>query len=316
MTHRPLLLTVTVAVASVALLYPATPVAVESAVAESPSVGITGWTGDPEVSIVPDVVYATAADGTPLTLDVCLPGEHGDHRDAAPRPAVLEIHGGGWSRGDKAELEWRLVCQWLASEGFVTANVNYRLAPAAVFPAAIDDVTAALRWLRSPAVVERYRIAPERVGAFGGSAGGNLAALLGMRGSGHWTGGDRIGAVVTVSGPMDLTAHGRAIGRHPDWLVARELSYLGCATFHGCAAATAASPVYQVDASDPPVLVAQTEDEFIPVGQSREFADALSAAGVEHVLDMAPGAAHSTAALDQALRDTAAAFLREALAGP
>jgi len=310
MKHRTLILAAATTAMAVAVFYPATPAAVEPASADSPTVGIDTWLGDPSVTVTADVVYGSAPDGTPLTLDVCHPAAD---PAAGSLPAVIEIHGGGWSRGDKAEPTWRTTCQWLASEGFLTVNVNYRLAPSATFPAAIDDVTLALRWLRDPATVTRYGIDPERIGAFGGSAGGNLAALLGTRGSGSTTTGDRIAAVATVSGPMDLTAHGRTLGEQPEWLVARELSYLGCADIDHCPAAVEASPAYHADVTDPPVLVAQSADEFIPPGQSREFAAALGAAGVEHRLELTPGVAHSTAALDDALRTTVSDFLREHL---
>jgi acetyl esterase len=310
MKHRTLILAATTTAMAVAIFYPATPAAVEPAAAESTTVGIGTWLGDPSVTVTADVVYGTAPDGSALTLDVCSPAPE---EDSEPLPAVIEIHGGGWSRGDKAEPAWRETCRWLASEGFLTVNVNYRLAPAATFPAAIDDVTAALRWLRDPATVAQYGIDPERIGAFGGSAGGNLAALLATRGSGDTTTGDRIAASATVSGPMDLTAHGQTLGELPSWLVARELSYLGCATFDHCPAAADASPTYQVDPSDPPVLVAQSAQEFIPQGLSREFADALGAAGVEHRLELPAGTGHSIAALNESLRATVAGFLREHL---
>jgi acetyl esterase/lipase len=310
MKHRTLILAAATTAMAMAIFYPATPAAVEPAVAESTTAGIHTWLGDDSVTVTADVVYGSAPDGTPLTLDVCSPAVEAD---ADPLPAVIEIHGGGWSRGDKAQPAWRETCRWLASEGFLTVNVNYRLAPAATFPAAIDDVTAALRWLRDPATVAQYGIHPERIGAFGGSAGGNLAALLATRGTGDTTSGDRIAAVATVSAPMDLTAHGQTLGELPSWLVARELSYLGCTGFDHCPAATEASPTYQVDATDPPVLVAQSADEFIPQGLSREFADALAAAGVEHRLELPAGTGHSTAALDEALRTTVAGFLREHL---
>ncbi|WP_150307644.1 alpha/beta hydrolase [Planctomonas psychrotolerans] len=326
MKHRMLILAAALATTTIALVHTATPVAVESAVAESPTVGILSWLGSPDVTVVPDLVYGTAPDGTPLTADVCLPaasatGGEAPHDDAvgdadgaaALRPAVIEVHGGGWSRGDKAEPEWRLTCQWLASEGFVVVNVNYRLAPQFPFPAAIDDVTAAVRWLRSPAVAERFAVDPERIGAFGGSAGGNLAALLGTRGSGDVTSGERVAAVVAVSAPFDLTAHGQTLGAYPGWLTDRELSYLGCAAFDGCAAAIDASPVSFVDRTDPPMLVAQSADEFIPLAQAESFAAALATAGVDHTLEVDAGIEHSTAALDESLRARVADFLRDAL---
>ncbi|WP_108248986.1 alpha/beta hydrolase [Planctomonas deserti] len=310
MKHRTLILAATTTALAIAVFAPATPAVVEPAAAESTTVGIAGWLGDPSVTVTPDVRYGTDGDGSPLLLDVCSPAVDDD---TELLPAVLEIHGGGWSRGDKAESTWRATCEWLASEGFVTINVNYRLAPAATFPAAIDDVTRALRWLRDPATAAQYGVDPERIGAFGGSAGGNLAALLGTRGSGSTTTGDRVAAVASVSGPMDLTAHGQTLGELPRWLVARELSYLGCADFADCAAAEDASPTHQVDPTDPPVLVAQSADEFIPQGMSRAFADALARAGVEHQLEITEGAAHSTAALDEALRATVSDFLHRHL---
>jgi acetyl esterase len=310
MKHRTLILAAATTAMAVAVFYPATPAVVEPAAAESTTVGIHSWLGDSSVTVTADVPYGSAGDGTPLTLDVCSPAVD---EDAERRPAVIEIHGGGWSRGDKAEPAWRATCQWLASEGFVTFNVNYRLAPAATFPAAIDDVTLALRWLRDPVTAKRFGIDPERIGAFGGSAGGNLAALLGTRGSGDTTSGDRVAAVATVSAPMDLTAQGQTHGELPSWLLARELSYLGCAGFDDCPAAEDASPTYQVDATDPPMLVAQSAGEFIPQAMSREFAQALAGAGVEHRLELTAGTAHSAGALDEALRATVAGFLHQHL---
>ena len=135
---------------------------------------------NPDIPVTENVLYGTAA-GTPLTLDICFPPEAADgSAEQSPRPALLSIHGGSWRAGDKANLNWRSVCQWLANAGFVTFSVNYRLAPAFTFPAQIDDVRTAVRWMREPDQVTRYNIDPDRIGAFGGSAGGNLAALLGV----------------------------------------------------------------------------------------------------------------------------------------
>ena len=95
------------------------------------------------------------------------------------------MHGGSWRQGDKADPKWRSVCEWLASEGFVAFSVNYSLAPAHPFPDGIEDLRSAVRWLRQ----DRRRwpgteYDPAQIGAFGGSAGGNLVALLGVEGSG------------------------------------------------------------------------------------------------------------------------------------
>src|SRR5699024_2047191 len=106
----------------------------------------------------------------------------------------------------KANADWRNVCLWLASEGFVAASVNYRLVPDVRFPAALDDVALAVEWLRAPEQAEQFGIDAARIGAFGGSAGGNLAALLGATGEGALDEGSRVAAVAELSGPLGLTA--------------------------------------------------------------------------------------------------------------
>lgn len=262
------------------------------------------------VSVTSDLVYGTAADGTRLRLDVCSPARV---PGAAALPGVVAIHGGSWSMGDKANTDWRAVCRWLASAGFVAYSVNYRLVPAVTFPAAIDDVNAAVRWIRSPKNVVEFGINPAKLGVLGGSAGGNLAALLGMRGSGATNTGTRVAAVAELSGPIDLTAAGQLLGHPVPYVAKIERAYLGCRTFTDCPQATDASPLYAVDASDPPVFIAQSSDELIPREQGEAFAAALSRARVPHTLMTMPGARHSVALLDPAMRRDIAAFLHRYL---
>ncbi|NQX25982.1 alpha/beta hydrolase [Microbacteriaceae bacterium VKM Ac-2854] len=251
------------------------------------------------ITIDADIVYDAA---TGQTLDVCMPAGGGD-----ARPAVLEIHGGSWARGDKADLNWRPICQWLASEGFVAVSVNYRLAPAAVFPAQIDDVTAAAAWLTANA--EDYGVDPERIAAFGGSAGGNLASLLGT------TSAD-IKAVVDLSGPSDLTATGMADDDPTVGIAAAVHSYLACADLAACPAASAASPIAQIDADDPPFFIAHSESERVALSQSQSFADALTAAGVDVEFRLQAGSLHSIAMLNDTLRGQIIDFLDRELAPP
>ena len=99
MKHRTLILAATTTAMAVAVFYPATPAAVEPAAAESTTTGISTWLGDDSVTVTADVVYGTAPDGSPLTLDVCSPAVDAD---AEPLAAVIEVHGGRLSRGDKA----------------------------------------------------------------------------------------------------------------------------------------------------------------------------------------------------------------------
>jgi acetyl esterase len=257
------------------------------------------------IEVEADLEYGTRDDGTLLTLDVCsLPAP-------APgrRPAVVSVHGGSWARGDKANSDWRLVCEWLASEGFVAYSVNYRLVPDVTFPAAIDDVGLAVQWLREPENAKRFGIDPERVGVFGGSAGANLAALLGTRGEGPVDEGSRVAAVAGLSGPMALGADALDDGGASEWLRGIIADYLGCADAADCAADHEASPITHIDPSDPPVFIGHAENEVVPLGQSLRYAKALTEAGVPTELAIVPGAEHSIGILDESMRARVAGFL-------
>ena len=280
-----------------------------SEVVSTEIVGIRTFTAPAGLDVHADLEYGTREDGTLLTLDVCAPAP--DVLVAA-RPAVVSIHGGSWARGDKANADWRNVCLWLASEGFVAASVNYRLVPDVRFPAAIDDVALAVEWMRAPEQVERFGIDPDRIGAFGGSAGGNLAALLGASGEGPLDEGARVAAVAELSGPVGLGAVELAADAASPWLRGIIGEYLGCEPGAGddaCPQATDASAASHIDPSDPPVFIGHAEGEVVPLGQSQRFATALQAAGVPVELAIVPGTEHSIGILDEALRGRVAAFL-------
>ena len=226
-------------------------------------------------------------------------------------PAVLSIHGGSWARGDKANSDWRNVCEWLAAEGFVGFSVNYRLVPAVSFPAAIDDLGRAVEWMRANA--GSYGVDPDRIGAFGGSAGGNLATLLGARGRGSLTEGARVAAVAELSGPVDLSYEGIVVSGGSSGLERIVLDYLDCASLLDCPAAKDASAVRSLDRTDPPVFIGTSTQEFIPLGQSTGFAADLDALGIVNRLVTVPGSLHSIGILDAAMRAQVAAFLHSHL---
>ncbi|UOE42969.1 alpha/beta hydrolase [Agromyces larvae] len=273
-------------------------------------VGIRTFTPPAGLRVAADLEYGTREDGTLLTLDVCLPPAVGLGLDL---PAVVSVHGGSWARGDKANADWRNVCLWLASEGFVAASVNYRLVPDAVFPAQLEDVQLAVEWLRDPEQVERFDLDPARIGVFGGSAGGNLAALVGADGEGSLDEGSRVAAVVDLSGPVVLDG----IAEGEEWLRGIVGAYLACdpdtLDTTGCPAAAPASPGTLADASDPPVFIGHAEQEIIPLVQSLGYAESLRAAGVPVELAVVPGGEHSIGILDAGLRERVAAFLHAQL---
>ncbi len=282
----------------------------------------------PGIDVVADVPYGS----DPLQrLDVCLPPDSAPDTTATPtpsaaaaagadrptggRPAVLMVHGGSWSHGDKATAAYRAVCQYLASEGFVTVNVDYRLAPTDPFPAGLDDVRRALDWVFRPATLDTYDVDPDRVGVFGGSAGGNLVAMLAVTDheSAAYADGDRIRAVVDLSGPTDLTTR----STRPDGVSAsfqrKQLLYLGCRSYADCPAAEQASPTEHVTADTPPFFIGHSTDEFIPLWESQEFTAELRAHDVPVTFVAVEGTAHSIAQLDRAMSERVVTFLRRHL---
>jgi acetyl esterase len=266
----------------------------------------------PQVRTYPRIVVAENLDygsSTGGRVDVCLPRD--SEATTSPRAAIISIHGGSWRAGDKANISWRSVCQWLASASFVTFSVGYALAPQHPYPAAIDDVSAAVRYMRSSAVDTKYNIDPKRIGAFGGSAGGNLAALLGVEGTGGLTSGTRVAAVAELSGPTNLTGDGIELA---DFRPV-ELSYLGCASFEACPQAVRASPLFQVDDSDPPFFIGHSLNERIPLSQSTEFVRALREHGIDTTFVTVRGHLHSIAMLSDDMRSRIATFFHTQLDG-
>ena len=117
-----------------------------------------------------EVVYTTIPDtlfgNRDLHLDIFRPEKEGNY------PALLMVHGGGWRSGNRTMQE--PMAQQIANHGYVTVTVEYRLSPEAIYPAAVYDLKAAIRFLRSNA--RRYHIDPTRIAITGSSAGGQLAA--------------------------------------------------------------------------------------------------------------------------------------------
>jgi acetyl esterase/lipase len=154
------------------------------------------------VRVIEDVVYASP-EGRNLRLDLFLPTT-----PKAAMPAVLVFHGGGWTWGGKTDF--RDQCVHLAREGFAAACVEYRLARERIYPAAVDDAKAAVRWMRANAA--RYGINADKIVALGNSAGGHLAAMLGVtpekphfgRGDDNAAVSARVSAVVAVAAVVDV----------------------------------------------------------------------------------------------------------------
>jgi acetyl esterase len=243
-----------------------------------------------------DVEFA-APDGVRLLLDLYLPVAEGPH------PAAVVIHGGRWANGDKGDVAG--ISTALAGVGFAAFAVNYRLMGQAPYPAQLEDVQAAVRWIRDHAA--EYDVDPGLVVAFGASAGGHLAALLATVGEGSLESESRVVAAVSWSGPMDLVSLlDRPLGRVVETLLA-------CRGQFCEEPARKASPRYHVDPSDSPIFLANGTAEVIPVTQAIEMAEALDTAGVPHEVLTVPGPEHafqySRTAMDPTME-----FLRNQLA--
>jgi acetyl esterase len=251
------------------------------------------------VTVKRDVVYRTV-DRDQLGLDVYRPAKKGKDR-----PAVVIIHGGGWRMGDKALFAQQ--GNQLAERGFVAFSVNYRLAPAHSYPAAVDDVEAAVEWVRKHA--KEYGVDPERIGALGGSAGAHLTGLLATVGKGSLEKGHRIAAAVSWSGPMDFVSLAPAATAAPDGSIP---TFLGC-TPDACPDTYAeASPITHVDKTDAPMLLVNSTMELVPQSQTDAMKAALDEAGVANEAIILPGRAHSRAYSNR-IWDQTVAFLENYL---
>lgn len=222
------------------------------------------------------------------------------------RAAMLLIHGGGWEGGDKQELDQE--GQLLATLGYAAVSVNYRLAPRFRFPSALEDVRAAVAWLRQPAQVRRYGLDPARVGVLGDSAGGHLAALLATSAPSARPRGDPIRAAVSWSGPMDLEADTGV--PFPPLLADAVSAFLGCAPAACPVTAATASPITHVTRDTAPMLLVNSTDELVPLDQAQRTAAALTAAGAAEQLLVVPGQLHATAYATQVWEPTVAFLAR------
>ncbi|MCW9706061.1 alpha/beta hydrolase [Fodinibius salsisoli] len=125
------------------------------------------------ITVTEDIRYKEG-DSEAWKLDLAMPANFGSEL----RPALVIVHGGGWKGGSKSVDVYQKMMVDYAQQGYVTININYRLLDEAEFPACIEDVKTAVRWLRAHA--DQYQIDPGRIGAYGHSAGAHLALMLAM----------------------------------------------------------------------------------------------------------------------------------------
>jgi acetyl esterase/lipase len=220
-------------------------------------------------------------------LDLYLP-----EKANGPLPLIIWIHGGAWYLGSKQGAGAALP---FVARGYAVASINYRLSQHAPFPAQIEDCKAAVRWLRANA--QKYNLDPDRFAAWGPSAGGHLAALLGTSGAakdlegklGNLDQSSRVQAVVDWYGPTDFLQMG---GRHDD-ARSPESRLLGGPVQQRKELAAKANPITHVRKDNPPFLIMHgDQDNAVPFNQSELLAEALKKAGVEVTFVPIKGAKH------------------------
>lgn len=222
--------------------------------------------------VEPDVVYATV-DGTELKMDLFRPAETAPKTNAA----VLLIHGGAWISGDRKQMA--PLATFMASKGLFAACVQYRLAPKFKWPAMLDDVQTAVRYLKASA--GKYGYDANRIGAAGASAGGHLAVFLGVRDTRDAKASlfsdqtSRVRAVFDIFGPTDMS---RDYGPGVDFLFQQ---VLGKARKDAEAEIRDASPLGFVGKDAAPIFIFQgLADPLVHPNQSRYLEAKLKEVGV------------------------------------
>ena len=231
----------------------------------------------PKVRVVPDIVFARYGKRA-LRLDLYLPI---GSKEAVP--GVIVIRGGGWMVNDRKESAH--VASALAERGVAAASIEYRKADEAPFPGAVQDVKAAIRWMRANAKL--YGILPDVIGTLGGSSGGHMALLAGVSNDHDLEGNggnnnvsSRVQAVVAMAAPTDLlrlhVGGGSVVTR-----------FLHASPAQNPELWARASPINHLNAGGPAVLLMHgTADENVLPEQSSRFAELYRRAGgqVELVL--------------------------------
>lgn len=201
-------------------------------------------------------------------------------------PAVVIIHGGGWSGGEKRAAREINIGTTLALNGYVGMSIDYVLAnsehPGPTWPQNLHDCKTAVRWLRANA--ERLHIDPAHIGVIGGSAGGHLAAMVGLCGGEldpPGEGDTRVQCAVDLYGPVL-------------WFEQRDLAMFRKARVEAPDLYKQADPRSHIDKNDPPLLILHgTADKTVAVADSEALAAAMKSAGAAYQLEIIPDAPHT-----------------------
>ncbi len=247
-------------------------------------------------------------------LDIYLPAEGN-----GPWPLIIWIHGGGWKMGSKQHCVPYHMKYF--EKGFAVASLDYRLTDVATFPAQIQDVKAAVRWLRHSA--SEYGFDPDRFAVWGDSAGGHLSALIGTSHGHeafdvgeHLEVSSAVQAVCDYYGPTEFVSFVQTRGYEGHaGEESAETQLLGARVLDRPDLAAIASPITYLSPDDPPFLIVHGDkDPVVPLNQSEQLRDKLQQIGVPVEYFVLEGAAHGGPAFrDPALKETVLQFFKETL---
>lgn len=238
-----------------------------------------------------DLVYASYGPRG-LHLDLFTPTS----KDAGQRPGVIIVHGGGWKSGDRSMLV--PMAERLAAHGYVTAAVEYRLSIEALYPAAVYDLKAAVRWMRANAA--KYNIDSTRIAVYGCSAGGELVSFLGttngirkFEGNGECLDhSSDVQAVVNVDGLVDFTdTNSTKYDENPDKPSAAHL-WIGASYKERPELWKGASPITYVSKKTPPIIFINSSMEHYHAGRD-EMTAQLKTLGIYYEVHTLSGTPHT-----------------------
>jgi acetyl esterase/lipase len=208
------------------------------------------------IKVIWDIAYREG-DSEAWRLDLAMPAEQTE----GLRPALVIVHGGGWRGGSRTVDVFQKMMTKYARKGYVTVNIDYRLTGEAPFPACIEDVKCAVRWLRAHA--DEYHVDPDRIGAYGHSAGAHLAVMLamvpksaGLEGDGGWNEYSSVINAVAAGSPPTELGRDTPMAKTEWW------------------------PIGYISAGHPPMLLIQGgADRIVRAERTEDFVGKMKAAG-------------------------------------
>lgn len=261
-------------------------------VGDYPFMSIPNITAPPSVKEIKNLTYVRYGKRA-LQLDLYLPAK----KSRSTRPAIVFVHGGGWRSGYRTNFTPFAI--GMAERGYVAATISYRLSPEAQYPAAIHDVKAAIQWLRAHA--KQYGVNPEQIAVGGGSAGGQIASLVGVT-SGltkfdpqikHKLISSDVQAIVNIDGLSDFTsAAARFHEDDPRKNPSAASAWFGGRYVEKTTLWHEASPIFYVNENTPPILFLISAQERFSVGH-KEMVEKMKLFGVPWQVSQVPDTPHS-----------------------